>query len=264
LSKVDDSTGLKVAFAQKTHIGNVRQVNEDSKLVEMWPDGSALLAVVADGLGGHHGGEHASGIAVDTLRQMLDTPLPADPKAQYELLLEKLYQAHYAIEDYAAKNPSLAGMGTTIVAAIFSPAGVVHLYAGDCRLYIFRQGELIYTTQDHTVMQVMLSSGQIQQEEVATHPLRATVTSCLGAGMDNRLTIDPKWDGDPSPHIPLESGDLVLLSSDGFHGEVLAETIGNLARNAAEDLEQFVDKAIFAVLDTGAPDNITVAVVRFG
>ncbi len=270
MSSSGGSGGFKVAFAHKTDIGKARQINEDSKLVEMWPDGSALLAVVADGLGGHSGGEQASGIAVDILKQMLQTPIPPDPQQQYELLLAKIYEAHQAIEDYADKNPELAGMGATIVAAIISELGMVHLYAGDCRLYLFRENHLVYITQDHTVMQVLLASGQLQPEQVRAHPMRATVTSCLGAGMSNRLTIDPKWasetsnPNDPSPHIPLQPNDLILLSSDGFHGEVPESTIESLARDQSGDLDRFVDEAVTAALDNGGPDNITVVGVRYG
>ena len=264
MSSAGDQAGFRAAFAQKTDIGRAREINEDSKLVEMWPDGSALLALVADGLGGHSGGEHASGIAVDILRQMLQTPIPPEPRQQYEHLLAKLYEAHQAIEDYAAKNPELTGMGTTIVAAIVSEAGMVHLYAGDCRLYLFRRNHLVYITQDHTVMQVMMASGMLKPEEVRMHPMRSTVTSCLGAGMDNRLTIDPKWGADPNPHISLEPDDIILLSSDGFHGEVQESTIESLARDYAKDMDQFVDQAVIAALDSGGPDNITVVVVRVG
>lgn len=281
MSSEDGESGFKVTYAQKTDIGKAREINEDSKFVDLWSNGQALLAVVADGLGGHNGGEQASGIAVDVLKQMLDSPFPLDPRQQYELLLAKLYQAHNSIGDFAAKHRELDGMGTTIIAAIVSPAGLVHLYAGDCRLYLFRQGHLVYRTQDHTVMQVLMAAGSLTEEQAKTHPMRSTVTSCLGAGMDNRLTIDPKWQDEqqeaedserdvlPSrpdaqtPHIPLESGDILLLSSDGFHGEVPEPAIEEIVQTNGADLQQLADLCIEAALENGGPDNITVVIVRY-
>ncbi|MCX6345163.1 MAG: protein phosphatase 2C domain-containing protein [Armatimonadetes bacterium] len=261
-----DAARLPLEVAIQTHLGNVREVNEDNALADWWPDGSALLAVVADGMGGHSGGEVASKIAVEVLGELLSQPLPSDRKEIYEVLLERFYAADAAIREKSASDLSLLGMGTTLVAAIVTQSELIHLYAGDCRLYHFGQRDEVYVTADHTVMRVLLETGHITQDQVAQHPMRSVVTSCLGGGADSQLSVDPKWDdetaGGPA-FRSLSAGDVLLLSSDGFHSQVDEGVPAQIAKEFRDDPQTLVDKAVQAALDAGGNDNVTAIVVKW-
>ena len=143
----------KLIYNARIDIGKVRENNEDNYLLETW-DNQAILAVVADGMGGRRGGEVASKIAVDTFRELLKEPLPDTAEKRYEKLLETYYHADHAIREKVNDNFRLIGMGTTIVTAIITPTELIHLYAGDCRLYHFRENKCLYVTSDHSVVQV--------------------------------------------------------------------------------------------------------------
>jgi PPM family protein phosphatase len=256
--------GRLTSHAQ-THPGKKREINEDNYLLESWPDKSAILAVVADGMGGHRGGEVASKIAVDTFRELLKQPLPSETLARRdELLLKAFYDAEKAIEEQACQDFGLMNMGTTIIAAIITPTELIHLYAGDCRLYHFRGDSPPYITADHSVVQVLIELGKITPEEVSTHPMRSVVNSCLGGRGKSQLSIDPKWDSSPSPVRELHSGDLLLLCSDGLHGEIRAKHLASLVQQFRDSPEKLTKACVEAALDSGGNDNITVIAIRVG
>jgi PPM family protein phosphatase len=256
--------GRLTSHAQ-THPGKKREINEDNYLLESWPDKSAILAVVADGMGGHRGGEVASKIAVDTFRKLLKQPLPSETLARRdELLLKAFYDAEKAIEEQACQDFGLMNMGTTIIAAIITPTELIHLYAGDCRLYHFRGDSPPYITADHSVVQVLIELGKITPEEVSTHPMRSVVNSCLGGRGKSQLSIDPKWDSSPSPVRELHSGDLLLLCSDGLHGEIRAKHLASLVQQFRDSPEKLTKACVEAALDSGGNDNITVIAIRVG
>lgn len=261
-----DAARLPLEVAVQTHRGNVREVNEDDALVGWWPDGSALLVVVADGMGGHSGGEVASHIAVEVFREMLLRPLPSERRETYEALLERFYAADAAIRGVAADDPSLLGMGTTLVAAIVTQSEFIHLHAGDCRVYHFGPGDQTYVTVDHSVIQVLLDTGHIAQDEIAQHPMRSVVTSCLGGGADAEFCVDPKWDvgssGGPA-FRPLSQGDVLLLSSDGFHSQIDESAPARLAMELRDDTDMLAKEAVSTALEAGGNDNITVIAIRW-
>ena len=251
-----------LTYDGKTHPGKQRENNQDNYLIESWKDKSAILAVVADGMGGHRGGEVASKIAVDTFRELLKNPLPPEPLKRYELLLEAFYTADTAIRETGDTDFGLLGMGTTIIAAIVTPTELIHLYAGDCRLYHFGGDDSPYMTADHSVVRVLLDLGQITPEEVATHPMRAVVNSCLGGNGNSQFSVDPKWDDSPSVIRTLQAGDLLLLSSDGLHGEISDTQLQGLVENCRDVPEKLTDACVEAALESGGADNITVIAIR--
>jgi len=255
--------GRLTSHAQ-THPGKKREINEDNYLLESWPDKSAILAVVADGMGGHRGGEVASKIAVDTFRELLNQPLPSETLTRYELLLKAFYDADTAIREQACQDFGLMNMGTTIIAAIITPTELIHLYAGDCRLYHFLGDSPPYITADHSVVQVLIELGKITPEEVSTHPMRSVVNSCLGGRGKSQLSIDPKWDSSPSPVRELHSGALLLLCSDGLHGEIRAKHLASLVQQFRDSPEKLTKACVEAALDSGGNDNITVIAIRVG
>lgn len=255
--------GRLTSHAQ-THIGKKRATNEDNYLLAFWPDKSAILAVVADGMGGHQAGEVASKIAVDTFGQILNQSLPSETFACYELLLKAFYDADTAIREQAGQDFRLMNMGTTIIAAIITPTELIHLYAGDSRLYHFRGDSPPYITADHSVVQVLIELGKITPEEVSTHPRRAMVNSFLGGEGKSRLSIDPKWDGSPSPVRELHPGDVLLLSSDGLHGEIPPQQLQTIVQQFRDSPKKLIKVCIEAALDSGGNDNITVIAIRVG
>lgn len=253
---------LKLVFASKTDPGKVRPNNEDNHLVEFWPETSTMLAVVADGMGGHRGGEKASEIAIETFRELLKTPLPETNKERYELLLECFYNADKAIQEAACENIKLLGMGTTLVAAIISPTEYLHLYAGDCRLYHFTPENKPYVTADHSVVQVLLELGRITEKEIPTHPMRSVVNSCLGGKENNQFAVDPKWDSEELPVVrKLSAGDVLLLCSDGLNGEVNNQELRSLVQEFGESPERLTEECVKRALEHGGNDNITVIAI---
>lgn len=263
---MDSSQSKPLVFAAKTDPGKVRPNNEDNHLLEFWPGTSTMLAVVADGMGGHRGGEMASKIAVDTFRELLETPLPETHEEQCELLLKCFDDAHEAIQEAGCENIKLFGMGTTLVAAIISPTEYLHLYAGDCRLYHFTPGNQPYITADHSVVQVLLELGRITEQEIPTHPMRSVVNSCLGGKENNQFSVDPKWDSEELPVVrKWFPGDVLLLCSDGLNGEVSNQDLTNLVQEFGESPEKLTEECVNKALEHGGNDNITViAIANFG
>jgi protein phosphatase len=257
--------GRRLIGASATHTGKVRPVNEDCHLLADWPDGSAVLAVVADGLGGHGGGEIASSLLVESFGQILSEPVPETLEARYRRFLDLFYHADAAIRETASTDLRLDRMGSTAVALIATPTEYLHLHAGDCRLHQFdRDGNLLHVTTDHSVIQVLLEQGYITLDEVDTHPMRSIVTSCLGGGRSASLTVSPPWshDGGPQPAVrPFGEGTLLLLCSDGLSGFVDRKRLSALVRRHGGDPAALVRACVTAALDAGGEDNITVLVL---
>lgn len=250
------------ALAARTDTGCVRPINEDSYLLEWWPDGRAVLAVVADGMGGHGGGDVASRIVVETFRTLLDAPWPENPEEGYERLAACFHAADTAIRAHLCDTPETMSMGATAVAAVFTPARVLHLYAGDSRLYHFRAGEPVYRTTDHSIVQVLVDAGKLTPEDARDHPMRSVVTSCLGGGSSGTLSLDPPWEGDGrecSSFLEPVPGDVFLLCSDGLTSEVPDEVLSEIVAGHT-DPEALVAACVEAARAAGGRDNITVLV----
>lgn len=254
---------IELVFASKTDPGKVRPNNEDNHLLELWcPETSTMLAVVADGMGGHRGGEIASKIAIDTFRELLETPLPETHEDRYKLLLKYFYKAHEAIQEAGCENIKLFGMGTTIVVAIISPTEYLHLYAGDCRLYHFTPGNKPYVTADHSVVQVLLELGRITEQEIPTHPMRSVVNSCLGGKENSQFSVDPKWDSEELPVVrKWSAGDVLLLCSDGLNGEVSNQELTSLVGEFGKLPKKLTEECVNKALEHGGNDNITVIAI---
>jgi protein phosphatase len=236
-----DSHGtLAISYAVQSDIGLHRDDNEDSAYA-----GARLLAV-ADGMGGHAGGEVASAAAIDALRP-LDTEVPVG-----ELLnaLEHAVQrANSAMRDIVQADPSLTGMGTTLTAILWSGSklGLVHI--GDSRAYLLRDGELFQITHDHTLVQSLVDDGRITAEEAASHPQQQLLLKALG-------------DGSSQPDLQLRdarAGERYLLCSDGLYEVVPAATLRRVLSSTA-DPDQAARELIELANQGGGPDNITCIV----
>ncbi len=196
---------MKFTIYQNSRQGP-RPHNED-RLAYSYSRG-ALLMVIADGMGGHRHGEIAAELAVKTLTesfQNLAIPTLANP---YKFLEEHILQVHDALDSIALRNNLDDAPGTTVVAAVLQNDKLYAAHVGDSRLYHFRNGQPIFRTEDHSVVQMLYRKGQIKQEEMADHPDLHVIYNCLGSERmpDVELTGPQK----------LMDGDIIFLCSDGI------------------------------------------------
>ena len=240
---------MRLSSFAGTDVGRTRSGNEDSYFC-----GRTVLAV-ADGLGGHQGGEVASAAAVEPLAA-LDGREFADPGEAAEALTAAIREGNAAILERAAGDPGLWGMGTTVTAAAL--AGERHLqlaHVGDSRAYLLRDGSLEQLTTDHTVVGELVRRGRLTPEQAAIHPERSILTRAVG--LDPRVPVDT-----PDP-VELRDGDQVMLCSDGLTEAVDDDRIAELL-SADADGEAACRSLIDAANAAGGPDNITVVLLRAG
>jgi serine/threonine protein phosphatase PrpC len=232
---------IGIRFAARSDVGMLREGNEDSAYA-----GSRLLAV-ADGMGGHVGGEIASAAAIETLKP-LDTDVPAHELVG--VLEQAVHRANETLHSIVEGDPSLQGMGCTLTAMLWNGPQVALVHIGDSRAYLLRNGELFQITHDHTLVQSLVDEGRISLDEAASHPQR----SLLLRALDGRGEVDPD--------ISLREaqlGDRYLLCSDGLSTVVSAETIHHALSTVAEP-DQAVRQLIDLANRGGGPDNITCVV----
>ncbi len=234
-------TALRAGSA--TDAGIVRPNNEDSLLI------AEPLFAVADGMGGHAGGEVASTIAVEVLR----AAFAGDPTV--EGLVQAVRLANEAVLDRATDEPGLRGMGTTLTAlALVEEDGEQRLAlvnVGDSRAYLLQRGELTQLTEDHSMVEELVREGQISPEEAAVHPQRHVVTRVLGMG--------PGVEPDVWQILPYR-GDRIMLCSDGLPNEVPEDEIATTLRREA-DPDPAAARLVALARQHGGADNITVVVV---
>jgi PPM family protein phosphatase len=228
--------------ATRTDTGRQRNANEDSLFTR------APLFVVADGMGGAQAGEVASKTAAESF----DRELPASPPEQ--LLRETIEAANRTIHERARRDPELAGMGTTITAAILDPESeeVAIGHVGDSRAYRLRGGRFERLTRDHSLVEEMRRKGQLTDAQAEDHPQRSIITRALGP--------EPEVDVDVQT-VPAQAGDVFLICSDGLTTMLGDEQIGRLLARATS-----MESAVRALVDeanrAGGRDNITVIAFR--
>jgi PPM family protein phosphatase len=234
-----------VLSAASSHIGKIRASNQDSGSV------GRHLYVVADGMGGHAGGDVASALAVQHLSR-LDRAYSSVDEAR-ETLFTNILEAGRELTTTVEEHPELTGMGTTVSAMIRVGSQMVIAHIGDSRIYRLREGVLEQITSDHTFVQRLVDSGRITAEEAAVHPRRSVLMRVLGD-----VDAEPEVD---THVVDTQPGDRWLLCSDGLSGYVserdIAETLLTI-----DDVELVCHKLITQTLSEGAPDNVTVVVVR--
>lgn len=230
-----------------SHTGKVRSNNQDSGY------SGANLFAVADGMGGHAGGDVASSIAIQRLER-LDHSFPDVDEAQASLQAAVTTAAGDLIRA-AKERPELAGLGTTVSAIIMVEDHAVIGHIGDSRIYLYRDDELTQITADHTFVQRLVDSGRITPEEARYHPRRSVLMRVL-SDMDH----DPELDMFVMPTLP---GDRWLLCSDGLSGVVDEPHILKAMRLGLPP-GRTADNLLKQALDGGAPDNVTVVLVEVG
>lgn len=240
---------FEIAIAGTTHVGRTRTVNQDTFDRFDSPGGDEILLVVADGLGGHRGGETASKMAVGTLGKLC-FEIEGDPQARLEAAIKR---ANAEIFKLASKDRTLRGMGTTLVALLLrqdQPALVAHV--GDSRLYRHRGEEFISLTEDHSVVALLLREGTITPEEAHNHPKRNQIMRAIGVHEEVEAEVAFV---DPQP------GDTFLLCSDGLHSLLPDPDIAALAERAP-DVHAAVAWMVDAANQAGGTDNITALIAQ--
>jgi protein phosphatase len=238
------TTGRSAAVS---HVGKIRANNQDSGYA------GTQLFVVADGMGGHAGGDVASAIAIKRVIEV-DKPFTSPHDAEFALQ-SALLAANALLAETVFEHPELTGMGTTVSAILRVDGKIALAHIGDSRIYRYRGGKLEQISADHTFVQRLVDSGRITPEEAAVHPRRSVLMRVLG-------------DIDASPEIDTavldtQPGDRWLLCSDGLSSYVSDDKIRATLRTIT-DPEAAANRLVKESLDQGAPDNVTVVVVDVG
>lgn len=234
----------------QTHIGLVRENNQDALEYGTLND-VAQYAVVCDGMGGANGGNIASKIAVEVIGSRIrdgyrDNPNPGSPEL---MLTSAMATANIGVYDRAQREAELSGMGTTVVAVITCGRMAYISHVGDSRLYLYRDNHLSQVTRDHSVVQELIESGQITEEEARSHPRKNYITRAIGVISEECGEYD---------ELELTAGDRLLLCTDGLTNEVSSADMCRLLALPAEEAAQAL---IRFALDHGGKDNITVALM---
>jgi protein phosphatase len=245
-----------------TDLGRTRTRNEDS-----WSRVPGLgVAVVADGMGGHPGGDVASRIAAETAARVLQEELEAEPRPGVDAaarlsaaMRRSVLAAHEEIRARGERQPELDGMGTTLTAMVVDPDSDLFVLGnvGDSRAYLFRGGELTQLTRDDTWVQERIEAKQLTHDQARRHPFAHLLTQCLGL------------EDTPKPRITrgsVEPGDTYLLCTDGLVGMVdhakLAQILGEgLGRKGDSARESTLRVLLEAANTAGGHDNITAVLV---
>ncbi len=226
--------------AARTHAGLVRPSNQDMLLM------CGRLYGVADGMGGHNGGEIASAGAVTVLKDMLSNHEPSG-----KLLEEGIQAANRRLYEQQSQDSALAGMGTTVTALWEGSDNVYLGHVGDSRAYLMRDGVFMQVTQDHSVVAEMMRQGILTKEKAKKHPYRNVITRAVGTASGIEVDILSR---------DKKSGDIWLLCSDGLYGMVEDNVIEQVLKTYL--LEEAADQLVQLALDNGGRDNISLVLLK--
>ena len=230
-----------------TSVGRIRPLNEDSYFVSEPDQSGTVLAIVADGMGGHNAGEVASGKAVGIVQKDV---LGKCGKNAKDVLVKAVNDANREIYEMSVNARNLSGMGTTMTACVAEEHNVTAVQVGDSRLYLIRGEKITQITKDHSLVEMLLENGKITKEEARRHPQKNIITRAVGT--DKTVEADIY-------EFRAEAGDVILLCSDGLVNMVEDEEIINLS----ETLNDAANKLVAEAETAGGTDNITVILIRF-
>jgi len=257
------AAAVRIRAVALTDVGRVREHNEDSVLAfeckrdSLINPAQTFLYVVADGMGGAEAGEVASAIAVETIRNYVETKVDASGAADVRTILhDALEQANSKIIEYQAAHPETRSMGSTAVAALFNPPEAAIAWVGDSRAYICDGQGLRQLSKDHSLVQRLIEIGQITPEEARHHEHRNVITRSLGARPTGPA-------GAESRSVRLKRGDRLLLCSDGLTTHVDDRQIDELLRRQL-DPDAAARELVVAANAGGGTDNVSVVVIVVG
>jgi serine/threonine protein phosphatase PrpC len=245
-----------VELANLTDLGVQREQNEDYFLyIEPESDeefaSKGRLLLVADGMGGHKGGEVASGIAAAALREAFLSANGEDPR---DILVRGFTEAQREILTRGNETGELNGMGTTCTAVILRDGELSYGHIGDSRLYLLRGNTLTQLTEDHTLVHRLVKDGALSKEEAANYEQKNILTAALGMQSD---AVAADFSETP---LELEVGDTLIVSSDGLHGLMADDEIAEAARSMSPN--DACRALLNLAIERGGPDNITVQILR--
>ncbi len=233
-----------------TSVGRIRPLNEDSYFVSEPDQSGTVLAIVADGMGGHNAGEVASGKAVGIVQKDV---LGKCGKNAKDVLVKAVNDANREIYEMSVNTRNLSGMGTTMTACVAEEHNVTAVQVGDSRLYLIRGEKITQITKDHSLVEMLLENGKITKEEARRHPQKNIITRAVGT--DKTVEADIY-------EFRAEAGDVILLCSDGLVNMVEDEEILSVI-NLSETLNDAANKLVAEAETAGGTDNITVILIRF-
>lgn len=241
---------IETAYA--SNIGRVRKTNQD--FVQVFENKNEIkMAIVADGMGGHLGGDVASSMAVQHLGHSFSGTDFVDINKARVWLTVQLKIENDAILETSEKFSDLRGMGTTVVIAIIFEDRVLISHLGDSRAYLYREQELKQVTEDHSLVNELLKSGQITQAQADNHPQKNVITETLGVSK----TVHPEFD-----QILIDPTDIIMLCSDGLTNSLTDEQISAILVNE-DSLAKKCDELIEQANEFGGFDNITACLIKF-
>lgn len=243
-SKAEENLPAGILSAFRTDVGKVRANNQDAPIVSE----KLRLYGVADGMGGHKGGEVASTSARDDLLRELEGKTPS--VAALSGAIEEVNRQIYHQQEH---DDALTGMGTTLSVLWMSDNFVYIGHVGDSRVYLLRDGEFRQMTLDHSLVEQLVREGVLTEEEAQNHPMRNIITRAIGT--DESVEVDVVVE-------ERRKGDLWLACSDGLHGLVDDRQMRDALRQYAP--EKAADVLLKAALDAGGRDNVTLVIVHDG
>jgi protein phosphatase len=239
-SETASSARSEIRYAWRTDVGRIRKNNQDSVIL-----GHGLFGV-ADGMGGHNGGEIASAGLRDGLLRETEGKEPSA-----ELLEEAVKKVNYEIWEQQEKDAALTGMGTTLT--VLWPAGSEMIIGqiGDSRAYLIRNDQMTQMTSDHSMVADMVRRGVLTEEQAACHPMRNYITRAVGT--DDAVDVD-------MISVPRMNGDRWIVCSDGLYGQMSKQELEETAR--IPDLEEAAAKLLILALEHGGKDNISFILMQ--
>jgi protein phosphatase len=252
---------MRVDAGVNTNPGRKRSRNEDHPV----SDAALGLFLVIDGMGGHARGDVASQLIGDTVHQFIrDTaddrdktwPFAFDPRVSYNWnrMTTAVTMADLQLARRISENEQLRGMGATMTGALIEDDKAVISHVGDCRTYLIRDEHIEQLTEDHSWVMEQVRNGSLDRSEARRHPMRNVVTRAV-AGLEGNIQVDVR-------ELPVQSGDYLLLCSDGLHGLTADEELLAHVKQSDADPQAACDALVALAIERGAPDNVTVIIVR--
>jgi len=236
----------------RTNVGCVRDLNEDSTVLQKTTSGY-IVAVVADGMGGHNAGDVASKEATSVICDLLmDVPLSANIDEKKNYLLRAVERANESIYNLSSKDPNLKGMGTTVIASLVDSGEIVLAHVGDSRAYILKNKELCKLTTDHSYVEFLKEHGQLTDEEAKSHPQRNMILRAVGTNRSVEIDLI---------HSSFGLGETLLLCTDGLTTMLSEEDICKVL-NSDLSIAKKADNLIEMALSMGGKDNISIILIE--
>ncbi len=254
MKNLEDNSIRKMKFFGDTHLGNVREENQDNFSIVEYD--SAVCLTVCDGMGGENGGSIASDIAVRSFNEFISKTIEencgelTEPQEIVNMLSNAVSFAHEKVKEKARQSEELEGMGTTLVSAFVTKNGTYVANIGDSRCYILDLNNFVKVTKDHSMVQELVDSGVINEEDAEKHPQKNVITRAIGVDFDMKADI-----------YFVSLFDSLLLCSDGLTNMVDTDEIKSIVLDKITP-EEAVEKLISRARENGGYDNITVALIK--